>query len=216
VKVVAIGGGFSYGALGISHHATEDLAILRALPNMTVVAPGDRWEVAEATRAIAYQRGTAYLRLDKSTAPDTHRPGETFQLGRARVVREGEDLTLIATGGILGATLDAARTLESRRVHCRVVSMHTVKPLDTHAVFAAARETGGIISIEEHTVEGGLGSAIAEACLEGGVTPRTFARIGLRAQFSSVVGSQSYLRSAYGLDAAAIVARALALHARVH
>ena len=101
VKVVSVGGGFSYGAMGVSHHATEDLAIMRSLPSVTVVAPGDLWETAEATSALIAHPGTCYLRLDKTMTTNTARPGETFVLGKARRLREGNDITIITTGGIL-------------------------------------------------------------------------------------------------------------------
>lgn len=211
VKIVAIGGGFSYGALGISHHATEDLSILRALPGLTVVSPGDDWETMESVQALVDTPGTCYLRLDKSSAGDTSTPGERFQLGRARQLRDGDDLTLIATGGILGVVLAAYETLERQGIRCRVLSMHTIKPLDQHAVLAAARDTGGIVTVEEHTVDGGLGGAVAEVCLEQGAIPAVFHRIGLRAGFSSVVGSQDYLRRIYEMDEAAIVGRVTSL-----
>jgi transketolase len=203
VKVVAVGGGFSYGALGMSHHATEDLAILRSLP-ITVVAPGCDWETTEATKAITEVQGTCYLRLDKSTAGRTERPGEPYRLGTARVIRDGDAMSIIATGGILGAALEAADTLATDGIRCRVVSMHTVKPLDRHAVMDACRSTGGIVTVEEHALDGGLGGAVAECCLDAGVAPRLFHRIALRAGFSSIVGSQEYLRCRYGLDAASI------------
>jgi transketolase len=207
VNIVAIGGGFSYGALGISHHATEDLAIMRALPGLTVVSPCDDWEVAQAVPALVAAPGTSYLRLDKSSAGDTHRPGERFVLGRARQLRDGADVTIFVTGGILGVVLRAVETLAGQGIGCRVVSMHTIKPLDREAVLAAARETGAIVTVEEHTVDGGLGGAVAECCLEAGMAPRAFRRVGLRAGFSSVVGSQDYLRSVYGMDGPAIVAQ---------
>jgi transketolase len=200
VKIVAVGGGFSYGPLGVSHHATEDLGILRALPDLTVVAPGDDWEAEEATSAIVATQGTCYLRLDRSSAESTNHPGEVFRLGRARVLRQGTDLTLIATGGMLGTVLRTADRLAAERIQSRVLSMHTVKPLDEDAVVAAAVETGGLLTVEEHTVHGGLGGAIAECCLEAGTPPAAFRRIGLRAGFSSIVGSQEYLRTHYGLD----------------
>jgi len=206
VKVVAIGGGFSYGPLGVSHHATEDLSILRSLPELTLVAPGDDWEAAEATSALVATPGTCYLRLDRSSAPATNRPDEQFQLGRARVIREGEDMTLMAVGGILGIALEAAERLAGEGIECRVISMHTVKPLDREAIFAACRETGGMVTIEEHTIDGGLGGAVAEVCLDAGVFPKTFHRIGLRAGFSSIVGDQDFLRRQYGMDAQAIIA----------
>ena len=204
VKVVAIGGGFSYGQLGMSHHATEDLAILRSMPAMTVVSPGCLWEVEEATEAIARAPGPCYLRLDKSSAGRTGRADERFALGRIRTLRDGDDVSLLATGGILGEALAAADRLAARGVRARVLSVHTLKPFDVTAVLGAARETGGLVTVEEHVVEGGLGGAVAEACLEGGVPPRGFRRVGLRAGFSSVVGSQKYLRRAYGMDAEAI------------
>ena len=207
VKIVSIGGGFSYGALGISHHATEDLAILRTIPGLTVVSPCCAWEVAEAVPALAATTGTAYLRLDKSTAGNTGRQGERFELGRARLLRDGADVTIAATGGIMGVVLRAAEAVATLGISCRVLSIHTIKPLDTEALIAAARETGGIITVEEHTVDGGLGGAVAETLLERGAMPGFFRRVGLRAGFSSVVGSQEYLRTVYGLDASAIVAQ---------
>jgi transketolase len=205
VKIVTVGGGMSYGPLGISHHCTEDLAVLRALPNMLVLSPGDLWEVAEASRFLLGHSGPAYLRLDKSYAPPTVRPDETFVPGRIRVVRQGRDITLAATGGILGEALLAAEALASEGTEARVLSVHTIQPLDVETLSAAVRETGGLVTIEEHTVSGGLGGAVGEVLLEAGVIPRSFLRIGLRNTFSSVVGSQQYLRKIYSLDAAAIV-----------
>ncbi len=204
VKIVSVGSGMSYGALGISHHATEDMSILRAVPNMTVVSPGDHWEAFEATRALAASPGTALLRLDKSAAPATTRPGETFRLGKARVIREGADVTIAAVGGILGEALAAADRLGAAGIRARVLSVHTIKPLDVDTLAAAATATGGLVTVEEHTVEGGLGGAVAENLLEIGAVPRFFLRIGLRKGFASVVGSQQYLRTVYALDANSI------------
>lgn len=208
VKIVAIGGGFSYGALGMSHHATEDLAILRAIPGITVVAPGCLWEVEEATDAIVRASGVCYLRLDKSNAGRTNRQGDRFELGRIRTLREGSDVTLAAIGGILGVALQAAEELAAAGIQARVLSVHTLRPFDAETISSACRETGGLITIEEHVVDGGLGGLVAETCLESGVTPRAFHRIGLREGFSSIVGSQDYLRRRYGMDAPAIVERA--------
>lgn len=214
VKVVAVGGGFSYGALGISHHATEDIAILRCLPNVTVMVPGDATEAEEATEAMIESPGTYYLRLDRSHTvfcPDVAR---CFVSGRARLVREGHDLTLVACGGILAEATRAAELLTQIGIQARVLSMHTIKPLDGESLVAAARETGGIVTVEEHTVQGGLGGAVAEHLLETGCLPRRFTRIGLPGVFSSMVGSQEFLRAHYGLDAAAITARVRALIGR--
>jgi len=207
VNVVAVGGGFSYGALGISHHATEDLAILRSLPGLTVVAPGDDWETECAVPALAALPGTTYLRLDRSSAGRTQREGEKFILGQARRLREGTDATLVSTGGILSVTLAAADELLSKHgIRVRVLSMHTIVPCGVKSLEEAATETGGIVTVEEHSVHGGLGGAGAERLLESGVVPRAFHRIGLRSGFSSIVGSQDYLRAAYGMDAPSIVA----------
>jgi len=208
VKVVAIGGGFSYGPLGMSHHATEDIAILRALP-VTVVTPGCDWEAAEATAAIAAANGTCYLRLDKSGAGDTSREGEKFVLGESRRLREGSDITLIAAGGILDATLAASTELAARGVECRVISMHTIQPIDVQAIADAAVQTGGLVTIEEHTISGGLGGAVAEAVADSGRFPKTFLRLGIRERGLPDVGSQEYLRTQHGLDRGAIVRRVL-------
>jgi len=204
VKIVCVGGGMSYGAVGMSHHATEDLAILRSLPNITLFSPCDLWEAAEVTRFLVSYCGSAYFRLDKSSAPVTTRADEKFQVGTIRTVREGSDVTLAATGGILGEALLAYELLARQGISCRVLSVHTIKPIDAKTLTAAARETGGIISIEEHAVNGGLGGAIAETLMEAGVFPRFFLRMGLINTFSSIVGSQQHLRMVYSLDARTI------------
>lgn len=204
VKCVAIGGGFSYGSLGISHHATEDISILRSLPNIEVFVPSDLYEVIEITKYLSNSPGTAYLRLDKSHAGQ--RVGsDTFQVGRARTIREGSDLTIITCGGILAEVIIATDQATQLGIDCRVLSMHSIKPIDKESILKAAKETGGIITVEEHTLDGGLGSVVAEVCMDAGVMPRTFHRIGLVSQFSSVVGSQEYLRTVYGMDSSAIL-----------
>lgn len=210
VKVVAVGGGFSYGALGMSHHATEDLAILRAIPGIAVFSPGCLWEVEAITEAIARMPGTCYLRLDKSDAGRTNQPGETFELGKLRELRSGSDATIIATGGILAEALKAATELERNGIAARVLSCHSLRPFDVDGLLRACRDTRALITVEEHVIEGGLGGVVAETCMDHGVVPPSFARVGLRHGFASVVGSQSYLRGHYGMDAAAIVAATLA------
>ncbi len=207
VKVVCIGGGFSYGALGISHHATEDLAIMRSLPAVTVVSPGGLWEALEATTAIARTPGTCYLRLDKDHGDDAPINGEAFILGKARVLREGADCTLLVTGGILREVQKAAEGLANRGISCRILNFHTIKPLDSGAILQAVRETAALVTVEEHTIHGGLGGAVAEVIADHQAWPKAFLRIGLEAGFSSIVGSQEYLRRSYGLDAASIQAR---------
>ena len=200
VKIVAVGGGFAYGPLGMTHHATEDLAIMRVLPGMVVVAPGDPVEAELATRAIAKESGPCYLRLGRAGERTVHQSDVVFRLGEAIKVRDGGDLTLISTGGLLSTTVQVAAHLEKDGIHARVLSMHTVKPLDIQAILAAARETRAIVTIEEHSVLGGLGGAVAEVLAESGELRVPFKRLGLPSVFSSYVGDQEYLRSAYGLS----------------
>ena len=206
VTIVSVGGGFSYGQLGMSHFATEDLAILRALPAISVVAPTEIWETEDLTRALYARPGPAYLRLDKGTGGAPRRAGEIAVHGKARRVREGSAITLVAIGAIVREALAAAETLAASGIMARVVAVHTLKPLDAMEIIAAARETGGIVTIEEHSILGGLGGAVAETCLEAGVPPKVFRRIGLADVFPAIVGDQNYLRAAYKMDAPAIVA----------
>lgn len=205
ITIVASGGGFSYGSLGMSHHATEDIAILRALPAMIVVAPGTAWEAGEATEALVKLDGVGYLRLDKTVADENNAP--LFSLGRSIRYREGTDVTLLATGGILRDTIQAAELLQELGIGAGVVSMHSIKPIDRDVIITASNDTGGIVTIEEHNIDGGLGSAVAEVCMDGGVAPKAFLRIGLNDQYSSIVGSQDYLRAYYQMDATAIAER---------
>lgn len=198
VKIVSVGGGYSYGALGMTHHATEDIAILRALPEMTVIAPGDPIEVRAATRAIVEKSGPCYLRLGRAGEPILHQSLD-FQIGKAIPVRNGDAITIISTGGLLQNALQVADKLADRGFQARVLSMHTVKPLDDDSVLAAARETRAIVTVEEHSVVGGLGSAVAECLAESGLQV-PFKRIGLPSSFSSRIGSQEYLRAKAGLS----------------
>ena len=204
ITVVASGGGFSYGSLGMSHHTTEDLAILRALPNMVVVAPCTREEAKEATKQLVSSKGVDYLRLDKTAAEEVAE-AQPFSIGKSRIFREGTDITLIATGGILEEAVLAAKELESFGLDVKIVGIHTVKPIDKEEILKSARETGGLVVIEEHNKDGGLGSAVAEVCMDHAVLPNKFLRIGLNNTFSSIVGSQHYLRAQYEIDHNAIV-----------
>lgn len=205
VRIVPVGCGMAYGSLGPSHHATEDIAIMRALPNMLVVAPGDPVETRLAVHALIEHQGAAYLRLGRAGEPTVHETEPDFQFGRSIAVRQGDDITLISTGGMLHDAMQAAVLLAEEGVHARVLSMHTIKPLDTEAVLAAARETSAIFTLEEHSIIGGLGGAVAEVLMEADQRPKHFKRIGLNSEFSSIVGTQDYLKAEYGLDSAGIV-----------
>jgi len=204
VKIVAVGGGLAYGALGATHHATEDLAILRSLPQMVVVAPGDPVETEAATRAVTAHAGPCYLRLGRAGEAKVHRTQIDFVLGKAVEMREGRDLTLISTGGMLRTAMQVADLLSDADVQTRVLSMHTVRPLDTAAIESAARETGAVFTLEEHSVVGGLGGAVAEFLAENSETPVAFKRFGLPSEFSCFVGSQEYMRARHGLSAEAV------------
>jgi len=204
ITIVASGGGFSYGSLGMSHHATEDLAILRALPNISVIAPCTANEAGQAITAMIHDGGVGYLRLDKTAAKDNN-TDSLFSIGKAIRHKEGSDLTLIAIGGILDDVNIAAFELQKLGINARVVGMHSIKPIDTDEILDAAKNTGGIVTVEEHNKDGGLGSAISEVCMDSGVIPKKFLRIGLDNMYSSIVGSQQYLRSRYEMDSEAIV-----------
>ena len=207
VKIVSVGGGFAYGALGMSHHATEDIAIMRALPNMTVVAPGDPVEAAAATHAVIQWPGPCYLRLGRAGEPTVHESAIDFHIGKAITVQEGRDIALICTGGILKRGMEVAEAVKARGISTRVLSMHTIKPLDADAVLAAARETRVVATLEEHSVLGGLGGAVAEVLAESAEGHVSFTRIGLDSAFATVVGDQEYLRREFGLSAEAIADR---------
>ena len=200
VKIVSVGGGLAYGALGATHHATEDLAILRALPNLLVIAPGDPLEAQAATRAIAAHPGPCYLRLGRSGEATVHDPGFDFQLGKAIQVREGFDLTIVSTGSMLQNALEAAEQLGQKGIQARVLSMHTIKPLDTEALFKAATETSALVTLEEHSLVGGLGGVVAEALMDAGKGAVRLKRIGLPPEFISTVGSQLHLWGLNGLS----------------
>ena len=205
VRIVSVGGGMAYGSLGISHHATEDITVMRALPNMLVIAPGDPLETRLATRALIDYQGPAYLRLGRAGEPIIHQNDPEFAIGKAITLKNGNDITLISTGGMLQETVNAANLLVEEDIQSRVISMHTVKPLDVDTVLQAARDTQAVFTIEEHSIIGGLGGAVAELLLEADQRPKYFKRIGLNGEFSSIVGTQEYLREQYGLDARGIV-----------
>lgn len=205
VKIVSVGGGFAYGSMGATHHATEDLGVMRMLPGITVIAPGDPMEARCATRAVVDHRGPCYLRLGKAGEPEVHKGPIEFELGKAVKFRDGDDLTLISTGGLLQTTARVADTLAFQGIEARVLSMHTLKPLDTVSVLKAAQETGALFTLEEHSITGGLGSAVAEVLAENEGSNVLFRRIGLPPVFSPHLGTQEYMQKQHGLDPQSIV-----------
>ena len=199
VRVVSVGAGVSYGTAGYTHHGVEDLAVMRALPNMTVVSPGDPLEAELLTLALGQHQGPAYLRLGKGGEKAVHAsPPAELELGKAVTVRAGRDLTLIATGARLHAAVQAAEQLEQNdRLSVRVLSLHTIKPLDEAAVRAAATETRLVVTLEEHSVVGGLGSAVASV-LAGMPAHAPLMMQALPDAPCTVVGSQAYLLASLG------------------
>ena len=162
VTIVGLGGGYSYGHNGPTHHSLEDIAVMRALPNMTVVCPGDPVEVEQAVGAAAAHGSPVYLRIGRAGDPVVHKGRVRFEIGRAITLRDGRDCTLISTGNTLPLAVEISERLRASSISCRVLNMHTVKPLDEAALHACAGETRALFTIEEHSRIGGLGSAIAE------------------------------------------------------
>jgi len=199
VKVVAVGGGYAYGSLGMTHHATEDLAIMRALPGLVVAAPGDPHEAEAVTRIVARHPGPCYLRLGRAGEPDVHEGPVDLALGRSLLVRDGTDLTIVSSGGMLETAASVARLLATKNVSVRLLSMPFLAPMDVGAVQRAVQETRALVTIEEHSLVGGLGSAVAEVLCDLGRTEVALKRIGLRPGFSPTAGNQEYLRGKGGL-----------------
>jgi transketolase len=211
VKIVIIGGGLAYGPLGVSHQATEDIAIMRALPNMVVFCPGDFAEAEAGVHAMIAHDGPFYYRCGYKKEPPIHPGPIDFQLGKAIRVRDGGDATIFFTGTIGNQVLPAAEVLEEHGIRCRVVSMHTVRPIDRETILAAAAETGGIVVVEEHQLAGGLGGAVAEVLADACVAPKRFLRIALPDVYVSKVGTHEWLLEQYGLSTPKIVAAVQAM-----
>ena len=205
VKIVAIGGGFCYGPLGISHHATEDLSIMRALPNITVVSPGDIMEAAAATRAVYKTPGTCYLRLGRGGGKKVHERDINFKIGKAIQLFDGNDIALISTGGILDNVFKAWKMLNKMGLSVGLYSMHTIKPFDREIVEDIAKKVKLIVTIEEHNVIGGLGGAVSEILAQMTQPRARLQMVGLPDCFSSIVGDQEYLRKVYGMSVEGII-----------
>ena len=209
VKVVAVGGGYAYGGQGYTHHGVEDLAVLRVMPNMTVLAPADPVETRLATRAVASWQGPCYLRLGRGGEPNLHNTIPAFKIGQALTLRDGTDLTVITTGAVLDIVLDAAEALSQRGVTVRVLSLPSLCPVDAPAIRSAALHTGRILTVEEHGV-GGLGSVVAELLAESGRGVR-FKSLRLPREPAECAGSQAFLRTQQGLSRSGVLAAAHAL-----
>jgi transketolase len=204
VKIIAAySGGISMSDQGITHHATEDIALMRLIPGMTVIMPADGSETEKAMRAVATRPGAAYICVAWGSYPGTDE-ARPFEVGKAIRLREGRDVCLISTGPMVREAWKAADLLDREGVSTRLLDMHTVKPLDQDAVLDAARETPLLITLEEHTTLGGLGGAVSEVVAEAGIgTP--VARFGLRDTFAWAIGSYEDLKRHYAMNAEAIV-----------
>lgn len=203
VKIVGSHAGVSAGHLGPTHHSLEDVAIMRSLANMTVIVPADTVETRKAVTAAAETPGPVYIRLGRRPTGLVHWRDYDFMIGKAVSLRAGSDITLIATGplAVLRA-LEAAEALARQGVESRVLNMHTLKPLDTDSLLAAARETNGIVTVEQHSVIGGLGSAVAE--ILGEQAPCPMRRIGARDTFVDTVGNEESLLRHLGITQSAV------------
>ena len=201
VKVVATHGGISVGEDGLSHHAIEDVALACSLPGFNVIVPADGEETSQAIRAIAATPGPFYVRLGRPKVPRVVPEGYRFELGRAALLREGRDVTVIANGMLVAAAMDAAGSLAKQGVDCRVLNMATVKPLDVEAVTRAAAETGAIVTAEEHLEHGGLGARVAQAVVAHQPVPVSF--VAIKDMYARS-GTPDELLRRYGLTAAEI------------
>lgn len=201
VKIVCVGGGFVYGSLGMSHHATEDIAIMRSLPNVAVFAPGDLIEAEEVTKAIYNYPGVCYLRLGRGGEKQIHEKLDNFQIGKAIRIKEGEDITIFSTGGIFDEVTEAVELLENKGIHPKVYTFPTVKPIDTEVIKECALSCKTIFTVEEHNIIGGFGSAVSEVVASLNGNRANVVRLGLNDTYSSIVGSQKYLRDYYGISA---------------
>jgi transketolase len=196
--LVGISAGVSYGALGSTHHSLHDLAALRAIHNLTIIVPADNFETREAIKAAAKSDQPVYIRFGKAALYGLHRPDAKFKVGQAITLREGKDVAFIGTGETVVHCLLAAGKLVEQGLNCRVLSMHTVKPLDVEAVLKAGRECRAVITTEEHSVHGGLGEACASALMRAGISV-PFHVVGIPDE-DTVTGAQADIFRHYGLS----------------
>jgi transketolase len=212
VKMGVMYGGLTQPVGGSTHHATEDLSILRAMPNITVIAPADALETYKAVIAAAERPGPVYIRLGgRDPEPVVYQEDYKFEIGKAVTLREGRDLTIVGTGGMTLFALWGAEMLAAEGIQARVLDLHTIKPIDEEAIVKAAKETGRIMTIEEHNVYGGLGGAVAEVVVQKYPVPMKF--IGIEDLYASV-GPLYPLRAKYGLSAENVAAQAKAFLAQ--
>jgi len=198
VKIVATHCGISVGEDGASHQALEDIAVMRALPNMTVIAPADAYEAFAATKAIAEFNGPVYMRMGRAEFPTILEEDVKFEIGKAKVLREGKDVTIVGCGQMVCSCLEAAEKLKEDGIDAEVINMSTIKPLDSEAIVTSVKKTGCCVTAEEHSIIGGLGSAVAECLSENACVP--LERVGTKDTFGES-GKPDDLMVKYGLTA---------------
>lgn len=199
VKIVGIGAGFSYGPYGHTHHGLEDIGVLRSLPNITILCPGDPVETRLATNAMMKHNGPVYLRLGRAGEPVVYEKNPEFSIGKGIVVRQGKDVSIIATSTMLYTAMVVSQQLTKQQIDAQVISMHTIKPIDTECIYQASRQSEAIVTLEEHFCIGGLGSAVAEVLSESGICTK-FKRFGIPDKFTKMIGDQEFMRKANGLS----------------
>ena len=204
VKIIGVGSGFEYGAAGATHHGTEDISMIRALPNMEVYAPGDNYEMVEIAKLTAKTNKPTYIRIGRHS--HTSMNSGKIELGKASVIEEGKDIALIATGNMLPVAYDYAQELKKEGIKPTLISMHTIKPIDKDCILNLINNGYKIFTFEEHTIIGGLGSAVAEIIAESGKSVE-FKRIGINDEYSHVVGSAQYIREQFKLDLKGVMAQ---------
>lgn len=205
VKLVGVGGGLAYSTLGPTHHATEDIAVMRVLPHMTVIVPATPIEAYQATIAAAQIDGPVYIRLEATKEPEIFDNAYNFKVDQGVVLHDGNDATVIAAGSIVYDVLQVALELENQNIKIRVIDLHTIKPMDRNSLLKAVRETGAILTVEEHSISGGLGGAVAEVLLENGNIPVIFERMGLVDEYAHGYGSRTEIKAMNGLSQAEIM-----------
>lgn len=198
VKIVGIGSGFEYGSAGATHYGMEDISIMRSLPNMEIYAPGDMREMAEITKLTAKNSHPSYIRIGRHNHADMN-TDKTVRLGKASIINKGKDIAFIATGNMVHIAKDYADKLKEKGINPTVVSMHTIKPFDAECILALADTHDRFFTFEEHTIIGGLGSAVAEVLAESGKGVK-LKRIGINDEFSRLVGNTPFIRHQYKLD----------------
>ncbi|MBI5346637.1 MAG: transketolase [Chlamydiae bacterium] len=199
VIIVGVGAGLSYSTLGGSHHSCDDISILKSIPNLTIAAPADSFEVRKILREALNLKGPLYLRIGKKGEPKIHSQIPDLAIGKGLIVEQGQDLCIFATGNMVFLALEIAKELKKENISAQVVSMHTIKPLDTEIIKLNSKNFPLMISLEEHNLINGLGSSIAEFLIDNQITTPLL-RFGLQDFFPKKLGSQEFIRDLYGLN----------------